>query len=78
MEAVDLGNSINKPGLNYCPYISPDKKYFFFTSNRGGVKAPFAEKQNAKSLYSKMHSSLNGADNIYWMEAKKIIGDNRN
>ena len=78
MEAVDAGNSINKPGLNYCPYISPDKKYFFFTSNHGGVKAPFAEKQNAKSLYSKMHSSLNGADNIYWMEAKKIIGDNRN
>jgi Tol biopolymer transport system component len=72
-EAIDLGNVINQPGLNYCPYISPDKKYFFFTSNRGGVKAPFAEQQNVKSLYSKMHSTLNGADNIYWMEAKTII-----
>jgi Tol biopolymer transport system component len=70
-DAVDLGNVINQPGLNYCPYISPDKKYFFFTSNRGEIRAPFEEKQTAKLLYSKMHSFLNGADNIYWMEAKK-------
>lgn len=75
MEATDLGNVINQPGLNYCPYISPDKKYFFFTSSRGAVKIPFAEQQNSKSLYNKMHSPLNGADNIYWMEAKIILDE---
>jgi Tol biopolymer transport system component len=73
MEAVNLGNIINQPGLNYCPYISPDKKYFFFTSSRSSVKVPFTEQQNVKSLYKQMHSVLNGADNIYWMEAKKIL-----
>jgi Tol biopolymer transport system component len=73
VEAVDLGNVINQPGLNYCPYISPDKKYFFFTSNFSAVKVPFAKKQNANELYKQMHSTLNGADNIYWMEAKTIL-----
>jgi hypothetical protein len=73
MEATDLGNVINQPGINYCPYITPDKKYFFFTSNRGAVKTPFTKKQNAKSLHKQMHSVLNGADNIYWMDAKAIL-----
>lgn len=73
MEAVDLGGVINQPGINYCPYITPDKKYFFFTSNRGSVKVPFAEKQNIQSLHKQMYSPLNGADNIYWMEAKVIL-----
>ena len=74
MEAVDLGSLINQPGINYCPYITPDKKYFFFTSNRGAVKTPFAEQQNIRSLHKQMHSPLNGADNIFWMEAKVILG----
>lgn len=71
--AVNLGNIINRPGLNYCPYISPDRKYFFFTSNRGGFKIPFDKKQNANSLYKKMHSPLNGYDNIYWMSAGMLL-----
>lgn len=72
-EAKDLGNKINGPGLTYCPYITPDKKYFFFTSGRGIFKTPFEKKQNFKELKSFMHSPLNGWDNIYWIEAKEII-----
>jgi hypothetical protein len=73
-EAANLGNSINQPGLNYCPYISPDKKYFFFTSNRStNMKAPFSERQNKKSLYLKMRSILNGSDNIYWTSADLLL-----
>jgi Tol biopolymer transport system component len=71
--AIDLGNVVNQPGINYCPSITPDKRYFFFTSNRGAVKAPFPKQQNAKELYRQMHAALNGADNIYWMEAKAIL-----
>lgn len=72
-DAENLGDAVNRPGLNYCPYITPDKKYFFFTSNRGGFKPPFDKKQNRSGLYLKMHSALNGYDNIYWMSADAIL-----
>ena len=71
--AGNLGDIINRPGLNYCPYITPDKKYFFFTSNKGGFRLPFDKQQNRSGLYLKMHSPLNGYDNIYWMAAGSIL-----
>jgi len=72
-EAKNLGDTINGPGLTYCPYISPDKKYFFFASSRGYFKSPFANPQNLNDLKKLIHSPLNGWDNIYWMDSKKIL-----
>lgn len=66
---------INSKGIDYCPYISPDKKYFFFTSNRSEIKIPFAQKQTIQTLHQTLTSTLNGADNIYWMKADAIIGN---
>lgn len=74
-EAKNLGEKINGQGNTYCPYISPDKKYFFFTSSRGLFKTPFEKKQNFKELKTYMNSPWNGWDNIYWVEAKEIIGE---
>ncbi|NQT96174.1 MAG: PD40 domain-containing protein [Candidatus Marinimicrobia bacterium] len=34
--ARHMGPGINSPALDYCPYVSPDGKYFFFSSRRGG------------------------------------------
>jgi Tol biopolymer transport system component len=73
-EARNLGDKINGAGNTYCPYVSPDKKYFFFTSSRGIFKTPFEKKQDLKGLKSFMNSPWNGWDNIYWVEAKEIIG----
>ena len=73
-EAKNLGDKINGAGNTYCPYVSPDKKYFFFTSSRGLFKTPFEKKQDLKGLRSYMNSPWNGWDNIYWVEAKEIIG----
>ena len=73
-EAKNLGDKINGTGNTYCPYVSPDKKYFFFTSSRGIFKTPFEKKQDFKGLKSFMNSPWNGWDNIYWIEAKEIIG----
>jgi Tol biopolymer transport system component len=73
MQAVNSGTTINSKSLDYCPYITPDKKYFFFTSNRHAIKIPFDKKQNIKSLERVLHSPLNGYDNIYWVEASAIL-----
>ncbi|HNP22425.1 MAG TPA: hypothetical protein PKM63_12020 [Panacibacter sp.] len=74
MPAENLGAAINSDGLDYCPYVSPDNKYFFFTSNRSDNKAPFAKQQSMHSLSEMLHSPLNGYDNIYWIKATVITG----
>ena len=32
----NMGNKINSPETDYCPMLSPDGQYFFFTSKRSG------------------------------------------
>jgi Tol biopolymer transport system component len=73
MPAKNLKMPVNSKYLDYCPYITPDKKYFFFTSNRHKIKIPFSKKQNIQSLQTLLHSPLNGYDNIYWMSTKNIL-----
>jgi Tol biopolymer transport system component len=73
MQAVTLNVPVNSYYLDYCPYMTPDKKYFFFTSNRHEIKIPFGEKQSIESLQTLLHSPLNGYDNIYWMNASVIL-----
>lgn len=33
---VNMGENINSSYAEYIPYVSPDQKYFFFTSNKSG------------------------------------------
>jgi ankyrin repeat protein/glyoxylase-like metal-dependent hydrolase (beta-lactamase superfamily II)/Tol biopolymer transport system component len=33
-DAVNLGDGINTPGTNFCPMISPDGKYLFYSAGR--------------------------------------------
>lgn len=73
MQAVNLNVPVNSKYLDYCPYITPDKKYFFFISNRHDIKLPFHKNQNIESLQTLLHSPLNGYDNIYWMNAEAIL-----
>jgi WD40-like Beta Propeller Repeat len=72
-DAVNLGSKINTGGITYCPYVSPDKKYFFFTSSKGIFKTPFSQKQNIGQLKRLVNSPLNGWDNIYWMKADALF-----
>lgn len=72
-KAQNMGDKINGPGLTYCPYVSPDGKYFFFTSSRGIFKTPFEKRKNFSELKSYMQSPHNGWDNIYWMDAAIIL-----
>ena len=36
MEPVNMGEPVNSSTLEYCPVVSPDGKYLFFTSRRRG------------------------------------------
>lgn len=70
LPAKNLGPGINSASHDYCPYVSPDKKFFFFSSSRSLNKAPFAQPQNYKQVFSALNSAGNGLDDIYWMQWK--------
>jgi Tol biopolymer transport system component len=46
-EAVALGDNINGPNADYCPYVSPDMKYLFFSK---GVRTDSSSSNNIYSI----------------------------
>ena len=68
LPAKNLGPGINTPSHDYCPYVSPDKKFFFFSSNRSINKMPFVQPQNYKQVAAALNNAGNGLDDIYWMQ----------
>ncbi|MBL7864724.1 MAG: PD40 domain-containing protein [Cyclobacteriaceae bacterium] len=59
--------SINSKQLDYCPYISPDKKLFFFTSERHALPVSFSTRTSMQTIRDFYTQSRNGSGNIYWM-----------
>jgi Tol biopolymer transport system component len=72
MKAKNMGNKFNTAGSEYCPMISPDGKYLFFTgAGRDGRRIP--DKPLTYEDFKKYHnSSKNGLSDIYWVDAKII------
>jgi len=70
LPAKHLGGGVNTKFQDYCPYVTPDKKLFFFSSNRSLNQTPFAQKQDYRRISSMLKSAGNGLDDIYWMNWK--------
>ncbi len=66
--AKHLPAPINSTGIDYCPFVTWDKKYLVFTSNR--VNKQFSE--HTPKTYQKLKEILtspgNGLDDIYWVK----------
>ena len=58
----------NSERLDYCPYVSPDKKVFFFTSERSALPVSFDSRTSYEEISRISRSALNGTGNIYWMQ----------
>lgn len=70
----NLGSKINTPAYEYCPSLSPDGKYFFFSRFAGNENR--FETQKAKTfdeVNNLMHSTENGMGNIFWVKAEYVI-----
>lgn len=72
LPALHLGSKINSAGIDYCPFVSPDKEYFFFTSNRSTMKQPFETRLSLEQIHAQLGSNGNGADDIYWINFSAI------
>jgi hypothetical protein len=56
----------------YCPILSPDGKYFFFTSFRGFADKPLEKPLTYAQLQSHSKSARNGMGNIYQVDASVL------
>jgi len=70
--AKNLGTPINSPGNELSPQISPDGKYFFFSSTRGFTDEPLPKRLNYKELLDKLHSPGNGLGDIYQVDVSAL------
>ena len=70
-KAKNLGDKINSNAFEYCPMLSPDGKYFFWTSYRSSPKyTPTA--RDYKGFMDKLNDVDNGLGNVYWIDAKVL------
>jgi len=63
--AIHLDTPFNSAALDYSPFISSDKKYFFFTSKRPTFSFPFKAQKKLSELEQLFLSPGNGSDDIY-------------
>ena len=64
----NLGDKINSSGNEYSPKISPDGKYFFWTSCRGFADKPLNKPLGYQELIKKLRGPGNGLGDIYQID----------
>lgn len=68
---------LNSSKLDYCPYVSPDKKILFFTSERNELPAAYESGATYKKVKEANQITLNGTGNIYWLSFEKVLSSIR-
>ena len=69
---VNLGDRINSSGNEYSPTISPDGKYFFWTSAKSFAEKPLENRLNYRELMNKLRSPGNGLGDIYQIDLDQL------
>lgn len=65
---VNLGEKINSGGNEYSPTISPDGKYFFWTSTRGFADKTLEKRLDYDELMTRLRGARNGLGDIYQID----------
>ncbi|MFH0883519.1 MAG: hypothetical protein V2A56_11080 [bacterium] len=73
-EAVMLPKPINSEALDYCPSLTPDGKYIFFTSQRFADTGNSTPPSSLAELKKRLRSYGNGRGDIYWVRSEGILG----
>jgi hypothetical protein len=63
--AKNMGDGINSISIDYCPFVSFDKKHFFFTTKKNTIKIAPKMPLNAGAIRRLLSSCGNGTDDIY-------------
>ena len=71
--ARNLGDPINTRALEIAPKMSPDGKWFFFTSTRGVfIGKPFDSQKSTQEFFGILHGPRNGLGDIYQIDASAL------
>ena len=70
-KAVNLGEKINSKSFEYCPMMSPDGNYFFWTSYRS---SPLYSKEprTYEAYLQRLNNYDNGLGNVYWIKSEVL------
>lgn len=69
-EAANMGAPFNSSALDFCPALTPDEKFFFFSSRR--VPEDAFNHKSYEDLVASLSGPFNGSMNLYWIDAAKI------
>jgi len=68
----NLGPAINSPQQEYCPSLSPDGKYFFFSSYKRPADAAVPAMRSLDDILRMYREPHNGNGDVYWVDASVI------
>jgi Tol biopolymer transport system component len=71
-KAVNLGEKINSRRLEYSPKISPDGRYFFWSSTRNFTDEPLDRQLNYRELMDKLGNAGNSLGDIYQIDLSAL------
>ena len=64
---------LNSNRIDYCPFVSNNKKILFFTSERTDLQNHFEKQVSYAELNKLYNSPLNGKGNIFWVSFEEIL-----
>ncbi len=65
---------VNSEKLDYCPFVSFDRKIFFFTSEKNALRDKYGgHPATLKALADSYHGIMNGQGNIYWISMNELL-----
>lgn len=71
-KAVNLGDKINSKGSEYSPTVSPDGKYFFWSSTRSLVATSQPKRLTYAEFLTKLRGPGNGLGDIYQIDLSAL------
>jgi hypothetical protein len=70
--AKNLGSPINTPALEISPYVTPDRRYFFFSSSRP-IPARPSTPRSYEQLLAVLRAPGNGLGDLYRLELDALL-----
>jgi Tol biopolymer transport system component len=71
-KAANLGDKINSSGAEYSPIVTPDGKYFFWSSTRGLPATSQTKRLTYTDLMTKLRNPGNGLGDIYQIDLSAL------
>jgi len=71
-KAVNLGDKINSSGSEYSPLVTPDGKYFFWSSTRSSASTSQTKRLTYQDFLTKLRSPGNGLGDIYQIDLSAL------